>query len=158
MKIFSLPKLYFVLLLRKSFRIENALLCLSLNLPVCIFRNAIFISVPSKPKFFHACEVNNKTEEICISWLKPEGGNEIDNYIINWIVEDNLNYSHSIAYYGMESNSYAIKHLQPAQEVNVSIRANNSAGESEASWKPFATGRTFITIPNTLLLSSFTIG
>ena len=91
---------------------------------------------------FITCEANHKTEQICVSWLKPEGGNEIDNYILQWaIIEDNLTYSYAIPFNGMESNNYTIKHLQPGQAVNVSIRANNSAGKGEAFWKLFAAGR-----------------
>ena len=98
--------------------------------------------MPSVPLFTGSCETSIETEEICITWLKPEGGNEIENYIVQWmIVEDNLTYFHIIPYNGVESNNYTINNLQPAQAVNVSIRANNSAGESEASWNIFATGR-----------------
>ena len=111
------------------------------------------------PRFSHACEANNKTEEICISWMKPEGGNEIDDYVIEWKVEHGSNHTHAIPYNGMESNIYTIKNLQPAQAVNVSIRASNSAGGGRIAWKFYATGKTFIIIPNTLLLTLlFTTG
>ena len=106
------------------------------------FSSLFASSVPSMPMFFNICEANNKTKEICISWLKPEGGNEIDYYIIAWIVKRDSNYySDAIPYNGMESNNYTINNLQPGQSVNVSIRANNSAGVGEASYKIFATGK-----------------
>ena len=96
------------------------------------------------PLFVDTYQADNEADEICISWLKPEGGNEIDNYIVRWIImEDNLNYSDTIPYNGMDSNTFAIKSHQPAQAVNVSIRASNSAGESEASWKVYITGKFF---------------
>ena len=95
------------------------------------------------PLFADTCQANNKTDEICISWLKPEGGNKIDNYIVEWTVESNLKYSDIIPYNGMDSNNYTIKNLQPAQAVNVSIRANNSAGQGEASTKMCTSGRSF---------------
>ena len=99
--------------------------------------------MPSAPIFAGTCKVNDKTTEICISWLKAEGGNQIDNYLIEWMIDDNLNYSDTIPYNGMESNNYTINNLQPSQAVNVSIRASNSAGESEAATKSYATGKCF---------------
>ena len=90
--------------------------------------------------FADPCKSNVRTNEICISWFKPEGGNEIDNYIIEWITENSSNQFDIIHYDGVESNTYTIRNLRPAQAVNVSIRANNSAGEGEASWKLFKTG------------------
>ena len=108
-------------------------------------------SVPSAPIFHQDCEARIKTEEICITWLKPEGGNKIDNYIVQWIVENNMNYSDTIFYNGMRSKSYILKHLQAGQTVNVSIRANNSAGEGEAFSKIYATSRSFL-FPVLLLL------
>ena len=90
--------------------------------------------------FADPCESNVRTNEICISWFKPVGGNEIDNYIIEWMVEDELNPAVTIPYNEMESNTYTIRNLRPAQAVNVSIRANNSAGEGETSSELFGTG------------------
>ena len=101
--------------------------------------------MPSAPFFSNACETDNKTREICIPWLNFKGGNEINNYIVTWaIIRDNSNYSQTIVYNGMETNSYTIKNLQPGQVVNVSIRATNNAGEGKASWKVYATGRSFL--------------
>ena len=97
--------------------------------------------MPSAPIFAGTCEVNNKTTKICISWLKHEGGNQIDNYTVQWMIDENQNYSDSISYNGMESSAYTIKNLQPAQAVSVSIQASNSAGESEAATKMYATGK-----------------
>ena len=96
------------------------------------------------PLFSHDCKVNNKPEELCITWLKPEGGNETDFYLIQWVVEGKMIYFDSILYSsGMESINYTIKNLQPAQAVVVSIRANNTAGEGKAATKMYATGRFF---------------
>ena len=94
--------------------------------------------------FAKTCQAENETEEICISWLKPNGGNEIDNYIVKWIIiEDNLNHSDTIPYNGMESDNYTIINLQPAKAVKVSIQASNCAGEGDASTKTYATGKSF---------------
>ena len=95
--------------------------------------------MPSVP-FVVTCEADIKTEQICISWLKPEGGNEIYNYIVEWITEIFLQYSDTILYNGKESNNYTIKNLPAAQTVIVLLRANNSAGESGPSLHVFATG------------------
>ena len=93
---------------------------------------------------FITCEASNKTEEICIFWLKPEGGNEIKNYIVQSIIlNDDWTYSHIISYIGMAANAYT-KNLQLGQAVNVSIRANNSAGEGEGLMGLFATGDLFL--------------
>ena len=123
---------------------------------VAITRNAAFTvfvcalpfsTVPSAPNFAATCEVNNKTAEICVSWLKPVGGNEIDNYIVQWkMVKDHVEHSEVIPYNGMESNTYTISNIEPAQTVNVSIRASNFAGESGTSWQIYATGKYFQTM------------
>ena len=109
-----------------------------------LFCTLLFFSVPSAPIFAGTCEVNNKTTEICLSWLKHEGGNLIDNYLVEWMIDGNLNYSDTISYNGMESSTYTINNLQPAQAVSVSIQASNSAGESEALTKMYATGKSIL--------------
>ena len=100
--------------------------------------------MPSAPIFSVTCEVNDKSAEICISWFKPEGGNEIDYYIVDWMIEGNMKHSDIILYNGRQSNNYTINNLQPAQVVDVSIRASNSAGESEAAKNYYATGKYFL--------------
>ena len=125
---------------------------IALTICVCTL---LFSTVPSAPSFGGVCEVNNKTAEICASWLKPVGGNEIDNYIVQWkIIEDHVERSDSIPYNGMESNTYIISNIGPALTVNVSIRASNFAGESGTSWQIYATG-TFFRINQFLVCLSF---
>ena len=103
--------------------------------------------MPSAPNFAGTCQVDNITAEICISWLKPVGGNEIDNYIVRWtMIEDNVEHSEVIPYNGMESNTYTISNIEPAQTVNASIRASNFAGESGTFWQIYATGKFFLVI------------
>ena len=92
------------------------------------------------------CEARIKTEEICISWLKPEGGNEIDNYIVEWMIESNMKHYDIIPYNGMESNTYTIYNLQPSQVYIISIRAQNNGGEGDVSTKMYATGKSFLII------------
>ena len=59
------------------------LVAITRNTAFTVFVCALpFSAVPSLPNFAATCEVNDKTAEICISWLKPVGGNEIDNYIV----------------------------------------------------------------------------
>ena len=117
---------------------------LTFTIFVCTF---LFSAVPSLPNIAGTCEVNNKTAEICVSWLKPVGGNEIDNYIVQWkMVKDHVEHSEVILYNGMESNTYTISNIGPAQTVNVSIRASNFAGESGTSWQIYATGKYFQTM------------
>ena len=110
-----------------------------------LFFYLFVLLVPSVPMFSHACEANIKTEEICLSWLKPEGGNELHNYILEWmIIQDNITFFDTIPYNAIESNHYTISNVQPAQAVTVSIRANNSAGEGEASLQIYKTGGLFL--------------
>ena len=120
----------------------------SRNIALTIFVcTLLFSTVPSAPSFAGTCEANNKTAEICVSWLKPVGGNEIDNYIVQWtIIEDNVEHSEVIPFYWMETNTYTISNIEPAQSVNVSIRVINFAGESETSWQVYATGKSFLVI------------
>ena len=92
------------------------------------------------------CEARMKTAEICISWLKPEGGNEIDNYIVEWMIESNMKHYDTIPYNGMESNTYTINNLQPSQVYIISIRAQNNGGEGDVSTKMYATGKSFLII------------
>ena len=126
------------------------------NIALTIFVCTLpFSTAPSAPSFGGTCEVENKTAKICVSWLKPEGGNEIDNYIVQWtIIEDNVDHFEVIPYNGMESNTYTISNIQPAETVNVSIRVINSAGESGTSWQIYATGKFFLIIILCLLIFS----
>ena len=111
---------------------------IALTICVCTL---LFSTVPSALSFGGICEVDNKTTEVCVSWLKPVGGNEIDNYIVQWkMIVDHVEHSEVIPYNGMESNTYTISDIQPAQSVNVSIRASNFAGESATSRQIYTTG------------------
>ena len=50
----------------------------------------------------------------------------------------------------MESSTYTINNLQPAQAVGVSIRAQNNGGEGDVSTKLYATGNLSLTSQITL--------
>ena len=102
-------------------------------------------------------ETRTTSDEIYLVWSKPVGGNEIDHYLVQWTKYaifcavdspcevDNV-HSEVIPYNGMESNTYTISNIEPAQSVNVSIRASNFAGESGTSWQIYATGTFFLII------------
>ena len=100
------------------------------------------------------CEARIKTAEICISWLKPERANEIDNYIVEWMIEGNMKHSDTIPYNRTESNTYTINNLQPSQVYIISIRAQNNGGEGDVSTKLYATGKSFLLSLLTLLIFS----
>ena len=78
---------------------------------------------------------------VCVSWKKPCGGQKIANYLVEWKKQKNdaiaeLNSTQHES--DIESYDYVINDLDPGERVNVTIRANNSAGESKPVFFSYA--------------------
>ena len=98
---------------------------------------------PSAPENLTTCDVN--TTQICISWNKPNGGNEIDNYTLTWTKQNVSMFLTNTTIHNVSTvaYSYTINDLIPGQKVNFSIRANNIANGSQPAGIKFA-ARKFI--------------
>ena len=98
---------------------------------------------PSTPENVTTCNIT--TTQVCISWNKPNGGNEIDNYTLMWkkqndpkpLICSTPHYNSTVTY------SHTLNDLEPGQKINFSIYANNFAGRSQPVANSFA-ARKFI--------------
>ena len=101
--------------------------------------------VPSNVRNSSRCQVEFKTEEICISWLKPEGGNAIEGYEVVWNIPDiSVRGRRFVIYSGEERQNYTIQDLQPGYAVNVEVSARNSAARGGALVRTLETSRFFL--------------
>ena len=97
---------------------------------LCVF-NLLQILGPSAPENLTTCNVT--TTQICISWNKPNGGNEIDNYTLIWTKQNDskllsFNAIHNVS---TVAYTYTINGLVPGQKVNFSVSVNNVANRSQ---------------------------
>ena len=92
---------------------------------------SICFLVPSVPLNLHVCKAKAENLRLCITWNKPEGGNEIDSYIIEWTMQnDTMAYLQAL---GSNEYSHTIENLQPGQKVNATVSASNSASTGKAA-------------------------
>ena len=87
-------------------------------------------SVPDQPrKVEDNCDVAIKTSQICINWLKPDGGDAIDEYYVEWLRADGsisstkLDHIHEQPVY-----NYTISGLLPEEKITSYVIAANDAG------------------------------
>ena len=93
--------------------------------------------------FRSPCQVENSTRQICVSWTKPNGGNAIDNYTLEWSIRDNVTTELATVEHirNMSAYTHTINSLSPGQMVNFSIKARNSAGTGVESSFGYASGK-----------------
>ena len=90
-----------------------------------------FYLVPTLPLDFKLCGERNETS-LCVSWLKPSGGDAIDNYSLQWSRENSSDVNSTLVEHKSSNNFfYIIKGLSPGERVNASVKARNSAGEGK---------------------------
>ena len=88
-------------------------------------------SVPSTPQLIQNCQVVDNTSQICVNWLKPKGGDEIENYVLRWtsrsrsFVDSSLNIPHER---GENSFQTTIDKFLPGDKIKLNVSAQNSAG------------------------------
>jgi len=92
--------------------------------------------VPSMLRSVRSCSGEVKTTEICVSWMQPDGGDAVDEYLLNWKSINNLS-PQSNAVVDVISSfityNYTITSVQPGETINVTIAARNSAGSGPPS-------------------------
>ena len=75
------------------------------------------------------CDVAIKSSQICINWLKPDGGDAIDEYFVEWSRADGsinltkLDHIHKQSVY-----NYTITGLLPGEKIMSYVIAANDAG------------------------------
>ena len=110
------------------------------------FVNESIFSVPSIPTFSSTpCNAEDPTHQICVSWMKPPGGDAIDNYTLSWIpAEDRtattllINVDHNP---NLAVQQYVIKNLLPGQVIFVQLSASNAAGTGNSSLCDYRTSK-----------------
>ena len=87
--------------------------------------------------------MENSTSQICVSWIKPKGGNAIDNYTLEWSVHHNVTEEFTILEHIRNMNAYAytINSLAPGQMVDFAVKARNFAGTGVESSFRHASGK-----------------
>ena len=99
--------------------------------------------VPSTATNVDICEADNKTMKLCISWEKPDGGNEIDNYTITWKKQNDSLPKSFIKEHNCSISAYShtIENLNPGQKVNVTVTASNVASEGKPKHITYAASK-----------------
>jgi len=127
-----------------KFQIDNWSIKLKYKFSKMFNEYCILLLVPSTPEIPNLCEVKNNSTSICVAWLKPQGGDAIDEYIVKLtsLVDPNNNidpiqepHVKNKTIYNMTYNG-----LQPGESVEVKVTARNSAGSGHSSLKQYATG------------------
>ena len=102
---------------------------------MCIFKSSfkifVIIAVPSAPRQVDNCSDEVTTNQTCVSWLRPSGGNAIDVYLVQWFSNaTGLPISNTtVPHYPSKSfYDFTIINLQPGETINIIINVKNSAG------------------------------
>ena len=75
------------------------------------------------------CDVAIKTSQLCINWLKPDGGDAIDEYFVEWLRADGSTYSTRLDHIrGQSVYNYTITGLLPRENITSFVIASNDAG------------------------------
>ena len=87
------------------------------------------------------CDVAIKTSQICITWWKPNGGDAIDEYYVEWLRADGsinsakLDHIHEQSVY-----NYTISGLLPGEKIMSYVIAANDAGNGTSLQESYMTG------------------
>jgi len=93
-----------------------------------LFNTAVFL-VPSVPLTLKRCDETDSETSLCISWIKPNGGNAIDNYTVEWSTQNSTEDSKIVLHNSSDTFSHTIEKLSAGERVNVTVSARNSAGD-----------------------------
>ena len=70
------------------------------------------------------------TNQICINWLQPDGGDAIDEYIVEWSRADgSINSTRLNHVRGESVYNYTINGLLPGENISSNVFAKNDAGK-----------------------------
>ena len=79
------------------------------------------------------CHATINTKQICINWLKPDGGEAINEYVVQWSREDGSTDSKTINHVrGQLIYKYMINELLPGEKIVSNIVAKNEAGQGSS--------------------------
>ena len=70
------------------------------------------------------------TNQICINWQQPDGGNAIDEYIIKWSrANGSFDFTRLDHVRGQSVYNYTINGLLPGEPIVSNVLAKNDVGE-----------------------------
>ena len=90
----------------------------------------MYFTVPVKPKSLRVSYVSEAISEAILQWSKPDGGDEIDGYLLTWTANSTKNLSDDFVRHEFGNNSYLEKksYLTPGEFYIITVRVNNTAG------------------------------
>jgi len=111
--------------------------CLIIHTVIISYSFEIF-AVPLSPQILESyCDVENNSTSICVVWLKPQGGDAIDEYDVKLtsLVDPNnaREPMHEPHVRNKAMYNLTIDELQPGETVAVTVTAKNSAGIGQLS-------------------------
>ena len=81
-----------------------------------------------------------KTSQICITWWKPDGGDAIDEYFIEWLRADGSIMSTKLDHIpGQSVYNYTISGLLPGEKIMSYVIAANGAGNGTSLKESYIT-------------------
>ena len=87
------------------------------------------------------CGVTINTNQFCIKWLKPYGGDAIDEYIVEWSTEVGYMNSTKLDHVrGQSIYSYTINGLFFGKNITTNVIAKNVAGKGRSLQRSCNTG------------------
>ena len=102
-------------------------------------QHSIF-AVPSTPRNVSYCLDETKTHQICVSWMKPNGGNEINEYLLSWTNSDNEMFNAKMDHLtSTDSYKHIMRNLQPGETITLNIKARNDKGNGSETKAQFRT-------------------
>ena len=88
---------------------------------------------PAMPSNVTYCGERNKTS-LCVSWMKPYGGDAVDNYTLEWMRQNSSDLeSRTMKHDSSNEFFYNIERLMPGEKVNVSVTAKNVVGAGKSA-------------------------
>ena len=94
------------------------------------------------PRHVSYCLDETKTHQICVSWVKPNGGNEINEYLLSWANRDNEMFNAKMDHLtSTDSYKHIMRNLQPGETITLNVKATNDEGDGPETKTQFRTSK-----------------
>ena len=95
--------------------------------------------VPASIDRVQRCSEEFSSDQICVAWMKPDGGDAIDEYFLIWSSDLSPQSTASVIHVpSITVYNYTINAL-PGETININVRARNSGGDGSMSTATFTT-------------------
>ena len=95
--------------------------------------------MPASINRVQRCSEEFSSDQICVTWMKPEGGDAIDEYFLIWSSELSPRSTASVIHVpSITVYNYTIN-AQPGETININVRARNFGGDGSISTATFTT-------------------